>query len=119
MFTILLLQACGGDPMVTVRPGAHPDAPSPAALAGALERQIQRPIQRCYEVALGADSGLAGRVAIQVYGSHGILKAQVTEVGPAPLVDCALEPMSDMRLMRALGDGDQAVGFTLTVDFAS
>jgi hypothetical protein len=45
------------------------------------------------------------------------LKADLTGPGPEALNACALKPMSNQRLLRDLGDGDDMVGFTITVNF--
>jgi len=113
----LLLLACSS-PSATVATSAHPDAPAPAKLAEVLDLKFRRPIQGCYEKALEADSSLVGTVTYQVMGSHGVLKADLTEPGPEALNTCALKPMSNQRLLRDLGDGDDMVGFTLTVNFS-
>lgn len=112
----LFLLACSS-PSVNVTTSAHPDAPPPAKLAGVLDLKFRRPIHSCYKKALEADSSLAGTVSYQVMGSHGVLKANVTVSGPKALEDCALKPMSDQRLLRDLGDGDDMVGFTINADF--
>jgi hypothetical protein len=118
MTLALLLLACSS-PSVTVETGAHPDAPKPAKLAEVLDGQFRRPIQICYQKALKTDPTLAGSVTYEVMGSHGILKPTVTAPGPAALQSCALEPMSNQRLLRNLGDGDNMMGFTLTVNFSA
>jgi hypothetical protein len=46
------------------------------------------------------------------------LKANLTGSGPEALKECALKPMTNQRLLRDLGDGDDMVGFTLTVNFS-
>jgi hypothetical protein len=51
-------------------------------------------------------------------GSHGVLKANLTGSGPEALKECALKPMKNQRLLRDLGDGDDMMGFTLTVNFS-
>ncbi len=112
-----LLLACSS-PTVTLETSAHPDAPVPGKLTELLDRQFRRPIQGCYQKALETDSSLAGTVTYQVMGSHGILKPTLTGSGPEALNDCALKPMSNQRLLRDLGDGDDMVGFTLTVEFS-
>jgi hypothetical protein len=113
---LLLLLACSS-PSVTVATSAHPDASAPAKLTEVLDLKFRRPIQGCYQKALEADSSLVGTVTYQVMGSHGILKADLTGPGPEALNTCALKPMSNQRLLRDLGDGDDMVGFTLTVNF--
>ena len=113
---LFLLLACSS-PSVTVKSSAHPDAPPPAKLAGVLDLKFKRPIYGCYKKALEADESLAGTVSYQVMGSHGVLKANVTVPGSKVLQDCALKPMSDQRLLRDLGDGDDMVGFTITANF--
>jgi len=114
---LLLLLACSS-PSATVATSAHPDAPAPAKLAEVLDLKFRRPIQGCYQKALEADSSLVGTVTYQVMGSHGVLKADLTGPGPEALNACALKPMSNQRLLRDLGDGDDMVGFTLTVNFS-
>ena len=114
---LFLLLACSS-PSVTVATSAHPDVPAPGKLTKVLDRQFRRPIQGCYQKALEADSSLAGTVTYQVMGSHGILKPTLTGPGPEALNACALKPMSNQRLLRDLGDGDDMVGFTLTVNFS-
>lgn len=118
MTLVLLLLACSS-PSATVSTSAHPEAPLPGKLAGLLERQFTRPIQGCYDKAVKADPSLQGTVAYEVMGSHGVLKSKVTVTGPEALQDCALKPMKNQRLLRDLGDGDDMVGFTLTVDFSA
>jgi hypothetical protein len=113
---LFLLLGCSS-PSVTVATSAHPDASAPAKLEKVLDVQFRRPIQGCYQKALEADSSLVGTVTYQVMGSHGVLKADLTEPGPEALNTCALKPMSNQRLLRDLGDGDDMVGFTLTVNF--
>jgi len=113
---LLFLIGCSS-PSINVATSAHPDASEPSKLKDVLELKFKRPINKCYKKALQADSGLSGRVSYQVMGSHGVLKATVTEPGPKVLQECALQPMSDQRLLRDLGDGDDMVGFTLTVNF--
>ena len=114
---LLSLLACSS-PTATVATSAHPDAPPPAKLADVLDLKFRRPIQGCYKKALEATPGLSGTVSYQVMGSHGVLKANVTVPGPKALEDCALKPMSDQRLLRDLGDGDDMVGFTITANFS-
>ena len=114
---LLLLLGCSS-PSVTVATSAHPDASAPAKLTEVLDPQFRRPIQGCYQKALEADSSLVGTVTYQVMGSHGILEPTLTEPGPEALNTCALKPMSNQRLLRDLGDGDDMVGFTLTVTFS-
>ena len=118
MTLVLLLLACSS-PSVTVSTSAHPEAPAPGKLAGLLDRQFRRPIEGCYQKAVEADPSLAGTVSYEVMGSHGVLKSNVTVTGPAALQECALKPMKNQRLLRDLGDGDDMVGFTLTVDFSA
>ncbi len=113
---LLTLLACGS-PSVTVATSAHPDAPLPAALSELLELKIERPIATCYTTALQANADLEGTVTVSVYGSHGILKTEVTG-GPEALAACVREPLESQKVMRALGDGDNAVGFGLTADFS-
>lgn len=115
---LLFLLGCSSSPSVTVATSAHPDASEPAKLAKVLDLQFRRPIQTCYQKAVEADPSLSGTVTYQVMGSHGVLKAELTGPGPEALNACALEPMSNQRLLRDLGDGDDMVGFTLTVDFS-
>lgn len=117
MLLLPLLLACGGGPTAAVSTAPHPDGMVPATLAGSVERDFQRPIQRCYEQALAKDGSLQGQIRYAVVGSHGILKHELTAGSPGPLADCALEPMGDSRLMRTLGDGDNTVAFTVTVVF--
>ncbi len=114
---LFLALACGGSPAVTLATSAHPDAPMPSALAELQESKIQRPIQTCYTNALAANAELEGTVSATVYGSHGILKTEVTS-GPDELAACVKEPLGSQKVMRALGDGDNAVGFGLTVTFS-
>lgn len=118
MTSLLLLLACSS-PSVTVQSGAHPDASPPGTLADVLDSQIRRPIQTCYQKALKDDPGAEGSVTYEVLGSHGILKTTVTSAGPDALQGCALEPMSNQRLLRILGNGSQMVGFSLTVNFTA
>ena len=113
----LLLLACSS-PSVTVATSAHPDAPAPGKLTEVLDRQFRRPIEGCYQKALKTEPSLAGTVTYEVLGSHGILKTNVTVPGPDALQACALKPMSNQRLLRNLGDGDNMVGFTLTANFS-
>ncbi len=117
MTLALLLLACSS-PSATVSTSAHPEAPPPGKLAEVLDRQFRRPIEGCYQDALKADPSLAGTVTYEVMGSHGVLKSNVTVAGPAALQECALKPMKNQRLLRDLGDGDDMVGFTLTVSFS-
>jgi hypothetical protein len=117
MTFVLLLLACSS-PSVTVATSAHPDAPPPGKLAELLDRQFRRPIEGCYKKALQAEPNLSGTVTYEVMGSHGILKANLTGSGPEALKECALKPMTNQRLLRDLGDGDDMVGFTLTVNFS-
>ncbi len=114
----LFLLGCSS-PSVNVVSSAHPDAPAPGKLAGVLDLKFRRPINGCYQKAVKADPSLSGTVAYQVMGSHGVLKANVIQSGPEILEACALEPMSDQRLLRDLGDGDDMVGFTITVNFSA
>lgn len=115
----LLLLACGGSsPSVTVEAGAHSEAPTPSQLTEVLDTQFRRPIEKCYKEALKDDPNLQGVVTYEVQGSHGILSPNVTAPGPDALQSCALEPMSNQRLLRILGDGDHTVGFTLTINFS-
>lgn len=115
MLPLLSLLACTGSPTVTVSSSPHPDAPMPPQLADLLDSRFRRPIQACYEQALADQQDLAGTVSYAVFGSHGILAADVsTSAGPV-LDACAQQPMSDSRLMRVLGDGDKNVGFVVTV----
>ena len=119
MSLALLLFACGGGaPAVTVTAGLHPEASAPAPLAKSLEGDFQRPIQRCYEAALQGQPDLAGAVTLTVVGSHGILKQEAGGGAPDALLACATEPLGSARLQRKLGDGDNAVGFVLTVTFS-
>ena len=118
MTPLLLLLACSS-PSVTVQSGAHPEAAKPGTLTDVLDSQIRRPIQTCYQKVLKDESSLEGAVAYEVLGSHGILKTNVTVSGPEALQACALEPMSNQRLLRILGNGSQTVGFTLTVNFSA
>ncbi len=118
MTLALLLLACSSSPSVTVTPSAHPEAPTPDKLAKVLDNQFRRPIDKCYQAALKAQPGLSGKVSYEVMGSHGVMKAEVTTPGPAALQSCALEPSSNQRLMRDLGDGDNMVGFTINVNFS-
>ena len=118
MTLMLLLLACSS-PSVTVATSAHPDAPPPGKLTEVLDGQIRRPIEGCYKKALKAEPSLAGTVTYEVLGSHGILKTSLTAPGPDALQACALKPMSNQRLLRYIGDGDNMVGFTLTVDFSA
>ncbi len=113
----LFLIACSS-PKATVTTSAHPDAPPPAKLADVLDLKFRRPIHGCYEKALEADPSLTGTVSYQVMGSHGVLKANVTVPGPKALEECALQPMSNQRLLRDLGDGDDMVGFTINATFS-
>ena len=117
MLTPLLLLVACSSPSATVTSSAHPDAPVPAKLSKVLDIKFSRPIQGCYKKALETNPGLSGTVSYQVMGSHGVLKANVTVPGPKALEDCALKPMSDQRLLRDLGDGDDMVGFTITANF--
>ena len=119
MTLLLLLLACGSSPSVTVETGAHSEAPTPGQLSEVLDGQIRRPIEKCYKTALKDEPGLEGRVTYEVLGSHGILTPTLTSSGPDALQDCALEPMSNQRLLRILGDGDHFVGFTVTVNFSA
>jgi hypothetical protein len=118
MTLALLLLACSS-PSVTVAMDAHPDAPKPAKLTEVLDSQFRRPIENCYKKALKAEPNLAGTVTYEVLGSHGILKPNVTAPGPDALQTCALEPMSNQRLLRNLGNGDTMMGFTLTINFSA
>jgi len=116
MLALLWMLGCGGGgPSVTVTSGATPDAPTPAGLAEALERDFQRPILQCYQ-----DSGseATGSVAVVVHGSHGSLKQEAAAGADPVLAGCALGPLESPRLQRRLGDGPSAVGFTLNVSFA-
>ena len=118
MILSLLLLACGGSsPSVTIETGAHSEAPIPPQLAGEVDSQIRRPTERCYKEALKEESDLEGTVTYEVYGSHGVLIPSLTSSGPQALLDCALEPMQNQRLLRVLGDGDHFVGFTVRVEF--
>jgi hypothetical protein len=112
----LFLLACSS-PKVIVTTSSHPDASPPAKLADVLDSQFRRPIHGCFQKALEADPSLTGTVTYQVMGSHGVLKANVTVSGTKALEDCALKPMSNQRLLRDLGDGDDMVGFTITANF--
>ena len=118
MTHLFFLFACSGSPSVTLASGPHADAPVPGNLAEVMERQIQRTIEGCYEDALKAEPGLEGSVRYEMLGSHGILKSKVLEPGPQALQECALKPMDNQRLLRQLGDGDNTVGFSLTVTFS-
>lgn len=113
---ILLLLGCSS-PSVNVATSAHPEAPPPAKLADVLDLKFRRPIEGCYKKALETDPNLSGTVSYQVMGSHGVLKSNLTGSGPEALEACALKPMSNQRLLRDLGDGDDMVGFTITVNF--
>ncbi len=119
MTLLFLLLACGSNPSVTIETGAHPEAPTPGNLTEVLDRQIQQPIESCYQEALKTEPDAEGTVTYEVLGSHGILKSNVTAPGPDALQACALKPMSNQRLLRTLGDGDHTVGFTLTVHFGA
>lgn len=114
---LLFALACGGSPSVTLATSAHPDAPMPSALAELQEQKIQKPIQTCYTNALAGDPELEGTVSATVYGSHGILKTEIVS-GPDALASCVKEPLNSQKVMRALGDGDNAIGFGLTVTFS-
>jgi len=114
---LLLFLGCSS-PSVNVSTSAHPEAPHPSKLAQVLDLKFKRPINGCYQKALESDPKLSGTVSYQVMGSHGVLKANVTQSGPEALEACALKPMSDQRLLRDLGDGDDMVGWTLNVTFS-
>ena len=121
----LLLACSSSSPTVTVETGEHPDASMPTTLSDVLAydfvgvEQFQRPIQTCYEEALKNAPGLEGSVTYEALGSHGILKTNVTATGPEALQDCAMEPISNQRLVRTLAGGDLTVGFTLTANFSA
>ena len=117
----LLLLACGGSsPSVTVETGELSEAPAPSQLAEVLDAQFRRPIENCYKEALKDEPKMQGVVTYEVLGSHGILNPMVTDwTGPEALQTCALKPMSNQRLLRNLGDGDNMMGFTLTVNFSA
>ena len=121
----LLLACSSSSPTVTVETGEHPDASMPTTLSDVLAydfvgvEQFQRPIQTCYEEALKNAPGLEGSVTYEALGSHGILKTNVTATGPEALQDCAMEPISNQRLVRPLAGGDLTVGFTLTANFSA
>jgi hypothetical protein len=113
---LFLLLGCSS-PSVDVATSAHPEAPPPAKLADVLDHKFRRPIEGCYKKALEADPNLSGTVSYQVMGSHGVLKSNLTKSGPEALEACALKPMSNQRLLRDLGDGDDMVGFTINATF--
>ncbi len=121
----LLLACSSSNPTVTVETGEHPEASMPTTLSDVLAydfvgvEQFQRPIQTCYEEALKKAPGLEGSVTYEALGSHGILKTNVTATGPEALQDCAMEPISNQRLVRTLAGGDLTVGFTLTANFSA
>ena len=115
MLALLTLLACGGGPSVTVTSGLLPDAHTPGTLLTGLERDFQRPILSCYKA---SDSDATGTVVLTVHGSHGILKQEVSEGADPALAACARAPLDAPRLQRTYGDGDNPVGFTLTVTFA-
>ena len=116
--TLIALIGCGSSPSVTVATSPHPEAGTPSKLADLLDVKFRRPIEGCYKKALEANPGLAGTVTYEVMGSHGVLKSTVTGSGPEALETCALTPMSNQRLLRDLGDSDDMVGFTLTINFS-
>ena len=116
LFSALFL-ACGSSPIVTVSAATFEDVPMPGALQAAIDTEIGRSIQICYETVLKTHAGLSGRVEFDVVGSHGILHPK--EIGDAHqgLSTCVLEALGDSRLQRKLGDGPNKIGFELTVNF--
>ena len=115
---LFLLTSCGSDPSVTVTSRAHPEAPAPKSVSGALAKEFQRPILRCYTEALATQDDLAGKVSVSVYGSHGILKQTADGDAPPALIACAQAPLQDGKRMRRFGDGPVEVGFVIDVVFA-